>query len=61
MCLKWTLVVFLIILRYSSLYRADDQVNEELFIETLQNADLNVYFQFTVVSDKNINNKTSCL
>jgi hypothetical protein len=37
-----------------------DQFNEELFIETLPNSNLNLLFQFTTISQHNLNDESSC-
>ena len=51
--------LFLIILLINSI-QSNDQFNEELFIEVLPNSNLNLLFQFTTISEQNLNDESSC-
>jgi hypothetical protein len=54
------LLKFVIILLVNSIKSNNDHFNEELFIETLPNSNLNLFFQFTTISDQNLNDESSC-
>ncbi len=59
----YRILILLFLSNYLNLYEqasSNDKFNEELFIETLQNSDLNYHFQFTIVSEQNLNDDSSC-
>lgn len=57
--IKLVLLQFILLINFNLLI-AIDQFNEELFIETLPNSNINFFFQFTTVSEQNINDESSC-